>query len=99
MQANRAGRMNWDAPTPSRFWESSRELLVEIRKADGKIPTPPAAEIETLSRLMFLGSFSRLDEQHLLEANMLRAELALHYPFLAARFSIGPKSISFDSSP
>ena len=72
----------------------SRQILKEIRGSE-----PPWADVETYARLSQLTSFARLDDVRIAEAAALRAELALHYPMLAARFSIGTKSVSFDSSP
>lgn len=82
----------FSAPATPEEINLCRDVLAEIRGS-----RPPEADVDTFARLFKLSTFYKLDETRLLEANVLRAELALHYPQLATRFSIGPTRVSFDT--
>lgn len=54
-----------------------------------------AADVETLDALLHLADETRLSSKEIERAKTLRAELAIHHPGVALRFSIGPNSISY----
>jgi len=54
-----------------------------------------AADVETLDALLRLADETRLSSKEIERARTLRAELAVHHPAVALRFSIGPHSISY----
>lgn len=54
-----------------------------------------AADVETLDALLHLADETRLSSKEIERAKTLRAELAIHHPSIALRFSIGPHSISY----
>lgn len=53
------------------------------------------ADVETLDALLHLADETRLSSKEIERAKTLRAELAIHHPGVALRFSIGPNSISY----
>ncbi len=52
-------------------------------------------ERDTFNELLKLSDKRELNEREIERARTLRAELAIHHPSIALRFSIGPRSISY----
>lgn len=52
-------------------------------------------ERDTFNELLKLSDKRELNEREIERARTLRAELAIHHPSIALRFSIGPHSISY----